>query len=244
MDIAPEVTRDIFLLPLILRPSMTHKDFRLFLTSMSQPWIAILQREHGRRIKWKLPRFSFAWTMNGCYIPINNHYDMLKAHKMDSDIPFFLLFFSCYQFEMWKQRSCKHFATGLQRTSQCLCCRMASNWRQSRQRVYAPTSCAPSSQCLMIRLGQKVQNAFWLRAATVGSDEVSDWKLLVFACPLVQRENRHTYMLFFGVQGMYFPNNSRDCGIYTQWHNHTNIDPSGFRGRPLHSYCDLCAFPH
>lgn len=165
---------------------------------------------------------------------------MLKAHKMDSDIPFFLLFFSCYQFEMWKQRSCKHFATGLQRTSQCLCCRMASNWRQSRQRVYAPTSCAPSSQCLMIRLGQKVQNAFWLRAATVGSDEVFDWKLLVFACPLVQRENRHTYMLFFGVQGMYFPNNSRDCGIYTQWHNHTNIDPSGFRGRPLHSYWDPC----
>ena len=50
MDIAREVTRDIFLLPLILRPSMTHKDFRLFLTSMSQPWIAILRREHGRRI--------------------------------------------------------------------------------------------------------------------------------------------------------------------------------------------------
>ena len=34
MDIARGLTCDIFQLPLILRPSMTHKDFRLFLTSM------------------------------------------------------------------------------------------------------------------------------------------------------------------------------------------------------------------
>ena len=61
MDIAREVTRDIFLLPLILRPSMTHKDFRLFLTSMSQPWIAIMQREHGRRIKWKQQAIWIQW---------------------------------------------------------------------------------------------------------------------------------------------------------------------------------------
>ena len=143
----------------------------------------------------KIPRFLFTWTMNGCYIPINNCYDMLKAHKMDSDIPFFLLFFSCYQFEMWKHQSCKHFATGLQRTSQCPCCRMASNWRQSRQRVYAPTSCAPSSQCLMIRLGQKVQNAFWLRAATVGSD---------VCMSSVQGENRLPTCCFLACTGCTF----------------------------------------
>ena len=139
-----------------------------------------MQREHGRKIQWTQ---QDAWTQWHKFQDSHLHklrtdviflqtIIMLKAHKIDNDTSFFLLCFSSYQFEMWKQQSCKHFATGLQRTSQCLCCRMVSNWQQNRQRVYAPTSSAPSSQCLMIRLGQKVQNAFWLRAATVGSDEV------------------------------------------------------------------------
>ena len=117
------------------------------------------------------------------------------------------------------------------------CCRMASNWRQSRQRVYAPTSCAPSSQCLMIRLGQKVQNAFWLRAATVGSDEVFDWKL--FACPLFKGRTVVLHVVFWPAQDV-LSKQFKGLRNIPEWHNHTNIDPSGFRGRPLHSHYDLC----
>ena len=63
-----------------------------------------------------------------------------------------------------------------------------------------------------------------------GQQQLGQMRVLIesFWClhVLCSRGEPSSYMLFFGLHRMYFPNNSRDCGIYTQWHNHTNIDPS------------------
>lgn len=178
-------------------------------------------------------RFSFAWTMNGCYVPINNC-NMLKAQDRQRH-PSFCCSFPLTSSKCGNSRA----ANTLPQACSVLPSACVAEWHQIDDR--AAKGFTRQRHAL---LPPNVWWSGWVKKSRMLSDwgqqQLGQMRFLIESClhVLCSRGEPSSCMLFFGLHRMYFPNNSRDCGIYLN--DHTNIDPSGFRGRPLHSHYDLC----